>query len=201
MKTFPIFPSVLAAALVFGATALQSFAQNNSPSFNCKKASGPVPKLICKDAKLSALDRKMSDVYTKSLEQPAEQVAEQKKLQRTWLKQRDDCSKSTDMRSCLRSSYERRIAEIQIQSGQLQAPKVVTWNCEHAEAGKIFKTAYYNQTDPPSAFVTYGDEQVIALLEPSGSGSRYRGHSFEFWEHQGEATVTWSGRKLLCKPQ
>jgi membrane-bound inhibitor of C-type lysozyme len=44
-----------------------------------------------------------------------------------------------------------------------------------------------------------GPDQVIAYQAISGSGARYLGRNVEFWEHQGEATVTWFDQQLTCK--
>jgi uncharacterized protein len=55
------------------------------------------------------------------------------------------------------------------------------------------------QTDPMSAVITYGDDQVIAFAARSASGARYTADNMEFWEHQGEATVNWYGTMLTCK--
>ena len=32
----------------------------------------------------------------------------------------------------------------------------------------------------------------------SGSGARYAAPNVELWEHQGEATLDWYGKKLTC---
>ena len=36
-------------------------------------------------------------------------------------------------------------------------------------------------------------------LRPA-SGAKYEGQGLMFWEHQGEATVTWMNIELTCKP-
>jgi uncharacterized protein len=67
--------------------------------------------------------------------------------------------------------------------------------------GQPFAATFYNETDPPSAVLTHGDDQVIAFVAPSGSGARYEAANVEFWEHQGEASVEWRGKALVCRPQ
>jgi len=47
--------------------------------------------------------------------------------------------------------------------------------------------------------LTYGNDQTIAFVAPSGSGARYTAQNVEFWEHQGEATIDWYGTELRCK--
>jgi len=39
------------------------------------------------------------------------------------------------------------------------------------------------------------------LAVPSGSGAHYQGRNESFWEHQGEALVTWGygAKEMTCK--
>ena len=52
---------------------------------------------------------------------------------------------------------------------------------------------------PASVVMTYGTDQVIAFSTASGSGAKYTTSGVEFWEHHGEATVDWFGKKWKCK--
>jgi len=172
-----------------------------SPTFDCAKATGEVEKLICADDELAALDRKMAEVYAKAIESwPNEEVTKQRAMQRGWISGRNDCWKSDDVKACAVLEYRTRIAELQIQSGQLMVPPPVDFDCEGGE-DKRFVVTFYKETDPPSAVITYGDDQVIAFAAPAASGAKYTADDTEFWEHQGEATVDWYGTKLLCKPR
>ena len=85
----------------------------------------------------------------------------------------------------------------EIGSGQLEAPTPVDYLCEGRESTPFF-AAFYNETDPPSAVLTWGNDQVIAFIARSGSGARYTAANVRFWEHHGEATVDWFGEKLTC---
>jgi uncharacterized protein len=63
---------------------------------------------------------------------------------------------------------------------------------------------FYQDTDPPTVVLTptgqrEGTDQTIAYLTLSGSGARYRGHNVDFWEHHGEARLTWRGKEVTCK--
>jgi uncharacterized protein len=42
---------------------------------------------------------------------------------------------------------------------------------------KPFTAAFYDDTDPKSAVLTYGDDQVVALIQQTGSGTRYSASS------------------------
>jgi len=84
-----------------------------SPSFNCAKASTDVEKLICSDAELANLDRSLADLYGTLLKQtPAKDQQMLKAEQRGWVKGRNECWKSDDMRGCVAAEYRSRIAEL-----------------------------------------------------------------------------------------
>jgi uncharacterized protein len=167
------------------------------PGFDCGKANSPAEKLICSDAELAGLDRKLTDVYGKAIEQWTKDgiVEQERSKQRSWIASRNRCGASKE---CLHASYERRIAEVQIQSGQFSAPKPVDYTCKGSKEIQL-TASFYNETDPPSAVITLGpDTQVIALTGPTGSGARYTAPNFEFWEHHGDAILKWSGATLNC---
>jgi len=99
----------IGAALCIQAAA----AWSANPSFNCAKASSSVEKLICNDAELADLDRSLSSLYSRVMENSS--AADQKRLkteQRGWVKGRDDCWKSDDMRGCVAREYRYRIDEL-----------------------------------------------------------------------------------------
>ncbi|HSF19527.1 MAG TPA: MliC family protein [Vicinamibacteria bacterium] len=176
-----------------------AYAQSSTPSFDCSKDSSDLEKLICTDEALAALDRKMAEVFEKALGSlPSEELSTLKATQRGWIKGRDECSKADDLRECVEYSYRSRIVELQIQSGQLEVPSAVGYTCQGNEGTPVFAT-YYTETDPPSAVITVGNEQVIAFRSPSGSGAKYAADDVELWEHQGTATLEWLGRSYECK--
>jgi membrane-bound inhibitor of C-type lysozyme len=47
-----------------------------------------------------------------------------------------------------------------------------------------------------------GDRSILMFSVPSGSSAKYQGGDYSFWEHQGEARVTWGygAEEMLCKP-
>jgi uncharacterized protein len=98
---------LLLIAVLFSAAGL---AQAASPSFNCAKASSSVEELICNDAELAELDRSLASLYSAVLKNtPAGEQKMLKAEQRGWIKGRDDCWKSDDMRGCVASEYRYRI--------------------------------------------------------------------------------------------
>lgn len=92
-------------------------------------------------------------------------------------------------------------AEIQIEPGSSPASRSADYRCAGLEQSKRLRVEFHNQTQPPSAVVTFGNEQVIVALQRSGSGARYGAKGVEFWEHQGEARFTWRGRQYTCSKQ
>ncbi|UXI04281.1 MliC family protein [Photobacterium sp. TY1-4] len=170
-----------------------------SPSFDCSQASGSIEEMICQDDALAALDRQMAEVFPAAMANyPQAEQATAKAMQRGWIKGRNDCWKADDKKACVESEYKSRIVELQITGGLLEAPTPVAFKCN--EADKPFTAVFYGQTDPHSAVLTWGDEQVIALIAPAASGSKYTGRNVEYWEHQGEAKVTWLDKTLTCQP-
>lgn len=84
------------------------------PGFDCAKAIHEVEQLICKDAGLAELDRSLTDLYTILLEHtPAGEQKMLKAEQRGWVKGRNECWKSNDMRGCVESGYRARIDELE----------------------------------------------------------------------------------------
>jgi uncharacterized protein YecT (DUF1311 family) len=84
-------------------------------SFSCDTVkAGSMESLICGDKVLSALDRKLADVYVAAFKKAVnEHPPLLKAEQRGWVKGRNECWKATNKRGCVRDEYVRRIAELQ----------------------------------------------------------------------------------------
>lgn len=172
-----------------------------APSFNCAKASGQVEQLICSDASLAALDRQMASTYAKAMRNwPAAVAKEQQAFQIGWIKGRNDCWKADNQKACVREAYQSRLVELQIKGGLVEAPTAVGYSCKSMKQQPVM-AAFYNNTNPKAAVLTVGDDLVIAVIAPSGSGARYTASNVEFWEHQGTATIQWFGKTLSCTPR
>ncbi len=171
----------------------------SGPSYDCAKAVTPVERAICDDPSLAALDRTLDAAYVQAMRDwPADEKTAQRTAQRAWMANRNACAKAGDVNACIMASYRRRVVEVQIGSGRLRAPTPVGYACSGHE-DTPFTAAFYGQTDPKSAVLTFGDRQVIAMSVPTASGARYASDAVDFWEHHGEATVTWSGVTYVCK--
>ncbi len=173
------------------------------PSYACDKVkAGSIEAMICKDAELSALDRKLSDVYgAASKKATNEHPPVLKAKQRGWIKGRNECWKSDDKRECVRNEYQLRIAELQARYRLVPGNGPVRFVCEEKPSNEVVATFF--QTDPPTMIAEYGDSVSLMYLQPSGSGTKYQGRNESFWEHHGEALITWGYRvrEIHCKKE
>jgi uncharacterized protein len=186
----------LAAALCAAPLASRAAA----PAFDCTKARGTVERLVCSDAALAALDRKMSSVFAGAMKNlPAPEKKIQRTLQRGWIKGRNECWKSDDKRACVTEAYRTRIAELQARYRLVPGSGPVTYVCDGQPANEVMATFF--KTDPPTLIAERGDSVSLMYLQPSASGARYRGRNESLWEHHGEATITWGygAPEMRCK--
>ena len=80
--------------------------------------------------------------------------------------------------------YRSRIVELQIVSGQVQGLGPVTFNCTGAPSSPVTAT-FYNETDPASAVIAVGTDEVMAFRQPAASGTSYAGNNVDYREHKG----------------
>ncbi len=166
-------------------------AQATGPSFSCTEvAAGSIEATICQDEQLSALDRRLAAVHEAARrkatnERPPLLAAEQ----RGWLKGRDECWKSQDPHACVVSAYVHRIAELEARYRLVPDSGPVRFVCDGNPASEVVATFF--ATDPPTLIAERGDSTSLMYLAPSASGTRYQGRNESFWEHHGEALITW----------
>jgi len=161
------------------------------PSYECSGVeAGSVEALICEDAELSRLDRQLADAYREALQKAANlHIPDPQVEQRGWIKGRDECWKADDRRQCVEDTYVTRIAELQARYQLVDGTGPFTFACDGDRPSEVVVTFF--ATDPPTLIAEYGDSVSLMFLQPSGSGTRYRGRNESFWEHQGDATITW----------
>jgi uncharacterized protein len=166
-------------------------ARAEGPSFDCGKVeAGSIEEMVCKDKELSALDRKLSEVYAAASRKAVnEQPPLLKAEQRGWVKGRNDCWKSDDKRKCVADEYRLRIAELQARYRLVPGNGPVTYFCDGDPRNEVIATFF--QTDPPTLIAERGDQVSLMYLQPSGSGSKYQGRNETLWEKAGEAVITW----------
>lgn len=203
MKIPVLSPSMQALALC--ALAYATFHPGGAlaagPSFDCAKTSpGSVEATICADdQELPALDRKLADVYAQAAEKAVnEHPPRLKAEQRGWIKGRNDCWKSDDLRRCVVDSYRLRIAELQARYRLVAGIGPITYQCDGNLANEVVAT--YFQTDPRTLIAERGDQVSLMIQQPSASGARYQGRNESLWEHHGEAMITWGyeAQEMRC---
>jgi len=179
------------SALLLGCGAIASANAAQGPSFSCDKVrADSIQEMICTDSGLADLDRKLAEVYAAAQEKATnEHPPVLKAEQRGWIKGRDECWKSEDEKGCVEGAYRQRIAELQARYRLVPGTGPVTYACDGNPKNQVIVTFF--PTDPPTLYAERGDDVSLMYLQPSGSGTRYQGRNETFWEHQGEAGVTW----------
>jgi uncharacterized protein len=113
----PEIRPILRAALVAGIVSLVSL-DSWAASFDCKKASAAIEKMICSDPQLSELDTRLALSYKRLLEKAANPDS-LKAEQRTWLAiERSKCATL----ACLKAAYQRRLAALDATTPGAPAP-------------------------------------------------------------------------------
>ena len=86
-----------------------------APSFDCRQATHEIEKLVCSDAKLSALDQQMAELFSQAMRRagPADKpelLAEQ----RGWIKNRNGCAQRSEPRkNCVAEHYSQRNSRLE----------------------------------------------------------------------------------------
>ncbi|MEM9765762.1 MAG: hypothetical protein AAF968_25230, partial [Pseudomonadota bacterium] len=165
--------SMLAVAIVLSSARA---AEETGPAFDCGRAFGKVEELICDDAALAALDRRITGRFAaavKSLRAGAdgkEAVATLRSEQRGWISGRNECWKAGDIRSCTESAYLMREGVL-VATYMLDEPTATQrYQCNGNPADEFF--AFFYATELPSVRVERGDSVDAGSLIPSGSGAR-----------------------------
>lgn len=103
----------LTLSLVLAGTVLSLPVLAASPSFDCAKATHEAEKMICKDGELAKLDRSLAALYSSALKDASGQdKRDLKDEQRDWIKDRNACSRNSDMRGCIVDEYRVRIDQL-----------------------------------------------------------------------------------------
>src|SRR5207253_8591751 len=165
-------------------------AQGGARSIDCARVMSAVDEIVCRDAALTSLDRRLVDVYaTASKAATSDQKNRLAADQQRWLTERDGCAKASDKNACVKERYLHRIADLQAQFKLAPSRGPFRLVCNNDPADIL--VAQYFETDPATARFTHDGRSVTAFIQRSGSGARYDGPSVSYWEHQGEASVVW----------
>ncbi|MCG9698207.1 MliC family protein [Shewanella sp. Isolate11] len=172
-----------------------------SASYDCSQPGlSSAETLICSDPQLVKLDNQMAKVYAQATEKAQnEHPSSLAAMQRGWIKGRNECWKSTEPKQCISDSYTQRITELQAKYRLVNHSEPVYFGCDGNPANEVVVT--YFSTEPASLIAEYGDSSSLMTLQPSASGTRYQGRNESFWEHQGEASITWgyNAPEMKCK--
>lgn len=203
-------------AVVVWALALPAVAAAEGPTFDCAKAEGEVEKLICGDASLAALDRKLDGVYkAASAKASGKMLTDLKAEQRGWVKGRNDCWKAqsatpvwitatwtvSSVKDCVAAQYEIRTSELQA-VWRLVPPKTVSYACENNPANEV--VANFFATEPPTIRLERGDRTATLWQVPAGGG-KYEGQNVSVVHAGDTVQVSWlnvatgSTEELACK--
>ncbi|MEL6575978.1 MAG: MliC family protein [Pseudomonadota bacterium] len=197
---FAILPTLAIATVLSTARA----AEETGPAFDCGRAFGKVEELICDDAALAALDRRITKRFAaavKGLRAGAdgkEAVAALRSEQRGWISGRNECWKAGDMRSCTESAYLMREGVL-VATYMLDAPTATQrYQCNGNPADE-FVVSFY-ATELPSVRVERGDTVDAGSQVPSGSGARYAlSFGKALWIKGDEAELVWpEGQDNAC---
>jgi uncharacterized protein len=175
-RTPTLFRTISALSLLACTPAVAQ----NGPAFDCTKAESSAEELICSDAALAALDRRVADRYAAALEaarglDAGAQAAEDelRTYQRGWIKGRDECWKADDLRECVEFAYLRREGELVAQWLLEKPTGIAFWACDGNPANEV--VTYFFDTELPSVRFERGDSIDTGSLARTASGSRYEG--------------------------
>ena len=169
---------------------------------DCREATtSSIEELVCRDEGLAKLDSKLAGVLAEAQRKAVdERQPGLRTAQRRWLRERNDCWKSTARRECVEDSYRRRIAELQARYRLLPGNGPIRYRCDGRPASTVSVTFF--KTEPPTLIARRGDRTALMFVQPSASGITYQSRDESLWEHQGEATIVWGRgtQPLRCKP-
>ena len=206
-----VVPALIACAAGFPRAALAQ-----GPTFDCAKAQGEVEKLICSDALLAALDRKLDAVYQAATAKAAGKLATQLRAEQIgWVKGRNDCWKANGdqtwitatwtvdtVKGCVEAQYRLRTSELQ-SVWQLVPPQRVFYVCQNNPANEV--VANFFETEPATIRLERGDRTVTMWLVGSASNGNYEGQNVSLVPKGNEVKVSWlntdTGKtdELQCK--
>lgn len=189
---------LVATGVLFAGAGARAYAA--SPTFDCAGKINAAEKIICGDEALSALDRKLGEVFHRASQSMPRDKASAYfvAVQRDWVRDRDDCPTTRNPASCLSSVYRTRIAELQDQYNMVPSRGPFRFACDGTPPRDVVVTWF--ETDPPSGILESDRGSTTIFATQSGSGARYVGDNVAFWEHQGGATMTWGieAQELSC---
>lgn len=197
MQRIMCLVGMLVVCLAGWATA----APPQGPAFDCAKAKGEVEQLICRDATLAALDRKLDQVYRAVSAKANGQLASTlRQEQRGWVSGRNDCWKTKEQTwitatwtvdtvpACIEAQYRLRISELQA-LWRLVPPRTVAYTCQNNAANEV--VVGFFATDPSTIRLERGDRTATLWQVGEVGTGKYEGQNVSL-VHQGSGVqVNW----------
>jgi uncharacterized protein len=191
-----------ASALLAISLGLPAAALAEGPTFNCAKAQGEVEKLICSDASLAALDRRLDEVYKAASAKAKGKLATPlREEQRGWVKGRNDCWKANGqqtwitatwtvdtVKDCVDAQYRLRTSELQA-VWRLLPPKTVSYACQNNPANEVVANLF--ETDPPTIRMERGDRTKTLWRVGDASAGTYEGQNVSLVQQGSELKLSW----------
>ena len=173
------------------------------PAFDCGRAEHEVEMLVCDNVALSALDRRLADIYRQSVTVLEDVADSQDALaylaaeQRGWIKGRNECWKAADRIECARNAYVMRAVELQARYFLVEGGNPVFYRCD--DNSEIAAT--FIPTDPPTVRLERGDTLKVGRLVRAASGAKYEADfGTSFWTKGDEAMAEWpQGNRFNCR--
>lgn len=186
-------PIALCGALI----ALPASAQDNAP--DCERlAAGTADRLICEDAGLSALDRKLTEVLEAAQTKAGGRMPPMLEAEQNgWKLGRDGCLRSGEPRQCTEQAYQRRIADLQARYRLVLHVGPFHYTCGQDPANDVIATFF--DTEPPTMVAEHGEEATLMYRQPTASGTHYAARRDAFREWQGQVTVKFGSTQLRCR--
>ncbi|MBN9888970.1 lysozyme inhibitor LprI family protein [Salipiger abyssi] len=169
---------LMLTVLILGSTLPLAARAQDEPAFDCTRAESSAEKLVCDDAALGALDRRLADRFgaalavTRGLDAGAQEAEDTlRATQRGWIKGRDECWKEPDLRACVETEYLRREAELTARWMLEDPSDIRELMCGD---GARSLTVYEFATELPGIRVEEGDGvHVGALMSADMPGAYY----------------------------
>ncbi len=174
-----------------------------APSFDCRQSGNDIERLICSDAKLSALDAQMAELFGEAMRRATGSTREELlSEQRGWIKNRNGCAKRAEpRRRCVVEHYTQRTSRLEellaadsetTSAAQARPPR---FRCD--DGSEI--TATFVAGKPAKARIVHRDAAWTLPQAVSGSGARYAKDSVVFWTKGSEALFEQGDQTLNCR--
>jgi uncharacterized protein len=187
----------LALLMAIGAPAVAQ----DGPSFNCAAATTAGEELVCSDAELAALDRRLQSRFEAAVAaaeaRRPDALADLRAMQRGWVKGRDDCWKGSDFMGCVEFAYLHREAQLVAEWTLEEPTSVATYFCE---GGSTVRASFF-ATELPSVRLERREDQDVAIeLDPHSADASYVSDRGSSLRREGDgASIQWlAGPEEMC---